>query len=93
MTTERFNVEAKAARPHTVDDLHTMLAHLLEERFHLKVRHEMRQESVWNLVVANGGSKMPVYDPADKDYPLWAHNSPGTRTERCAPPCKVTTRP
>jgi uncharacterized protein (TIGR03435 family) len=69
MTTDRFDIEAKAARPGTVDELHTMLAHLLEERFHLKVRHEMRQESVWNLVVANGGSKMPVHDPSDKDYP------------------------
>jgi len=69
MTTERFDIEAKAARPRTVDDLHTMLAHLLEERFHLTVRREMRQESVLNLVVADGGSKMPVHDPADKDYP------------------------
>src|SRR5262252_7862187 len=69
MTTERFDIEAKAARQRTVDDLHTMLAHLLEERFHLKLRHEMRQESVWNLVLANGGSKMPVHDPEDKDYP------------------------
>lgn len=69
MTTERFDIEAKAARPRTVDDLHTMLAHLLEERFHLTVRRETRQESVLNLVVANGGSKMPVHDPADKDYP------------------------
>jgi len=69
MTTERFDIEAKAARQRTVDDLHTMLAHLLEERFHLKIRRETRQESVWNLVVAKGGSKMPVHDPGDKDYP------------------------
>src|SRR6516164_3461269 len=69
MTTERFDIEAKAARQRTVDDLHTMLAHLLEERFHLKIRRETRQESVWNLVVATGGSKMPVHDPEDKDYP------------------------
>ena len=69
MTTERFDIEAKAARPGTVDELHTMLAHLLEERYHLQVRHEMRQEPVWNLVVADSGSKMPVHDAADKDYP------------------------
>ena len=69
MTTERFDIEARAARPRTVDELHTMLAHLLEERFHLKVRSETRQESVWNLVVANTGSKMPVHDREDKDYP------------------------
>ena len=69
MTTERFDIEAKAAGSHTVDELHWMLAHLLEERFHLLVRHETRQEPVWNLVVANGGAKMPVHDPEDKDYP------------------------
>jgi uncharacterized protein (TIGR03435 family) len=69
ISSERFDIEAKAAAPHTVDELHIMLAHLLEDRFHLTVRREMRQESVWNLVVANGGSKMPVHDPADKDYP------------------------
>ena len=69
MATERFDIEAKAARPATVDELHSMLAHLLEERFHLNIRREMRQESVWNLVAADGGSKMPVHDSADKDYP------------------------
>ena len=66
--TERFDIEAKGARPRTVDELHIMLAHLLEGRFSLKVRHEMRQEPVWNLVLA-GASKMPVHDPEDKDYP------------------------
>jgi uncharacterized protein (TIGR03435 family) len=69
METERFDIEAKADRPHTVDELHTMLAHLLEERFHLEVRRETRQESVWNLTVAEGGFKMPVHDPNDKNYP------------------------
>ena len=67
--TDRFDIEAKATRPRTVDELHIMLQHLLEERFQLKVRHETRQESVWDLVVAKGGSKMPVHDAADKDYP------------------------
>jgi uncharacterized protein (TIGR03435 family) len=69
METERFDIEAKADRPHTVDELHAMLAHLLEERFHLEVRRETRQESVWNMTVAEGGSKMPEHDPADKNYP------------------------
>jgi uncharacterized protein (TIGR03435 family) len=46
-----------------------MLRTLLEERFHLRVRHEPRQESVWSLTVARGGLKMPIHDPEDKDYP------------------------
>jgi uncharacterized protein (TIGR03435 family) len=69
MNTERFDIEAKAARPSTSDELHVMLQHLLEERFHLKVRREKREEPVWALVLDKGGSKMPVHDPADLDHP------------------------
>jgi uncharacterized protein (TIGR03435 family) len=69
LTTDRFDIDAKAARPATAPELHEMLRTLIEERFHLKVRHEPRQESVWNLVVAKGGVKMPAHDPDDKDYP------------------------
>jgi uncharacterized protein (TIGR03435 family) len=69
MEKERFDIEAKADRTRTIDELHTMLAHLLEERFQLQVRRETRQESVWNLTIAEGGSKMPPHDPNDKSYP------------------------
>ncbi len=65
---DRFDIEARAARPRTVDDLHVMLQHLLEERFNLKLRREMREESALALQVAKGGAKMPVHDPGDKDY-------------------------
>src|SRR5580658_6040332 len=63
---DRFDITAKAARPRTSDELHAMLAHLVEERFQLKVRRENRQESVMALVVDKGGSKLPVHDPEDK---------------------------
>jgi uncharacterized protein (TIGR03435 family) len=69
MRTDRFDIAAKAAHPSTPPELHTMLRTLLEERFHLQVRHELRQESVWNLTVTKGGVKMPAHDPDDKDYP------------------------
>ena len=69
MNTDRFDIEAKAARPRTSDELHVMLQHLLEERFHLKLRRETREESVWAMVLDKGGSKMPVHDPADLDHP------------------------
>lgn len=66
MTSDFFDITAKAARPRTSDELHVMLQHLLEERFHLKVRRETRQEPVWALTVDKGGSKMPVHDSEDK---------------------------
>jgi uncharacterized protein (TIGR03435 family) len=69
MNTDRFDIEAKAARPRIPDELHVMLQHLLEERFQLKLRREAREEPVWALVVDKSGSKMPVHDPADLDHP------------------------
>jgi uncharacterized protein (TIGR03435 family) len=65
---DRFDVEARAARQRTTDELHVMLQHLLEERFNLKLRREMREEAALALEVAKGGSRMPVHDPNDKDY-------------------------
>src|ERR1044072_2472398 len=37
---DRFDMNAKADRRCTTDELHTLLQQLLEERFQLKVRHE-----------------------------------------------------
>src|ERR1017187_2627084 len=69
MNTDRFDIEAKAARPSTSDELHLMLQHLLEERFHMKVRREKRDEPVWALVLDKSGSKMPMHDPGVLDGP------------------------
>ncbi len=69
MSSDRFDIEARAGRPRTIDELHVMLQHLLEERFHLKVRPTTREESAWALVIGKGGSKMQVHDPGDKDFP------------------------
>jgi uncharacterized protein (TIGR03435 family) len=69
INTDRYDIEAKASRPSTSDELHVMLQHLLEERFHLKLKHEAHEESVWALVVDKAGSKLPVHDSADLDHP------------------------
>ena len=69
INTDRFDIEAKAARPRTSDELHVMLQHLLEDRFQLQVRREKREEPVWALLVDKSGSKMPVHDAADLDHP------------------------
>jgi uncharacterized protein (TIGR03435 family) len=80
ISTDRFDIEAKAARPGTIDELHLMLQHLLEDRFHLKLRHETREQAVWVLTVDKGGSKMPVHDVTDKDYPPMALTARGHLT-------------
>jgi uncharacterized protein (TIGR03435 family) len=67
--TDRYDLEAKAEHPSTSDELHVMLQHLLEERFHLKLRRESREEPAYLLTAGKGGPKMPVHDAEDKDYP------------------------
>jgi uncharacterized protein (TIGR03435 family) len=67
VNTERFDIEAKASRPRTSDELRVMLQHLLEERFHLTLRRETRDQAVYALVVDKGGSTMPLHNPEDKD--------------------------
>jgi uncharacterized protein (TIGR03435 family) len=69
MNTDTFDMNAKAEKASTVDELHLMLRSLLEERFQLKVHREKREESVLALVVDKGGSKMKVHEPEETDYP------------------------
>ena len=65
VNTDRWNINAKAERRGTSDELHAALARLLEERFQLKVRHESRELPVYILTVDKKGPKLPVHDPAD----------------------------
>ncbi|HEX3747973.1 MAG TPA: TIGR03435 family protein [Bryobacteraceae bacterium] len=65
INSDRWNIEAKADRRGTSDEMHAALARLLEERFHLKIRHETRELPVYLLTVDKQGMKMPVHDPAD----------------------------
>jgi uncharacterized protein (TIGR03435 family) len=69
---ERFDFLAKA--PEGVPDIEMkpMLQSLLKDRFQLIAHTERREMSVYELVVAKGGVKMPVYPgpqpPVEKRY-------------------------
>jgi uncharacterized protein (TIGR03435 family) len=65
INTDRWNIEAKAERRGTSDELHDALARLLEDRFHLKIRRETRELPAYILTVDKNGSKMPLHDAAD----------------------------
>jgi len=65
LTTETFDLEAKADRVCTVDELHTMLQNLLLERFHIKLHRESRDQQGYALVLDKGGPKLTDHDPAD----------------------------
>lgn len=69
--TDRYDVEAKAERSYSLDDLHTMFKNLLADRFGLKFHMVTREGSVYNLVVDKGGPKMkPDGPPEDMQVPV-----------------------
>ena len=80
INSERWNIEAKADRRGTSDELHAALARLLEDRFQLKVRHETRELPVYLLTVDKKGPKMPVHDAADLLHEPFAGNPQGGLT-------------
>jgi uncharacterized protein (TIGR03435 family) len=52
---DRFNIEATAAREASQPEFRLMLQSLLGERFQLQVRHMTREGTVYSLVVGKGG--------------------------------------
>jgi uncharacterized protein (TIGR03435 family) len=59
LTTDRYNIEAKAEDADAdKSDMATMLQSLLADRFKLQLRREMRDFQVYNLVVDKNGPKL-----------------------------------
>ncbi len=69
VATEPFDIEAKSESRHTSEELHDMLARLIEARFQLKIRRETKQLPVYELVIDKSGSKLGEHEPRDLDYP------------------------
>ena len=55
---DEFDLDARAGRPSSRDQLATMLRTLLAERFHLAVHRESKDARVYVLAVAEGGPKI-----------------------------------
>jgi bla regulator protein blaR1 len=58
VTSEGFDIEAKAEHPVTEKELGSMLVSLLIDRFNCSFRRETRQVSGFALTVANGGTRL-----------------------------------
>src|ERR1019366_6961091 len=58
LSTEKFDVEARADHPYSIDDLHTMFQNLLADRFNLKLHKQLRVGPVYVLTIAKSGLKM-----------------------------------
>jgi uncharacterized protein (TIGR03435 family) len=63
LTAQRFDIVAKMPEGATKEQVPQMLQALLAERFKLKVHHESKEQSVYALVVAKGGSKLKASEP------------------------------
>ena len=68
--TNRYDIEAKVAPEDSPkldklngDERRAMFIPLLTERFHLKYHHEMREQSMYALVVAKGGPRLTRGEP------------------------------
>jgi uncharacterized protein (TIGR03435 family) len=71
ITTEGFDVEARADGPHSVDDLHIMYQNLLADRFGLRFHHDVREGNIYALTVDPSGLKLkPNTSPEDDQIPV-----------------------
>jgi uncharacterized protein (TIGR03435 family) len=78
---ERYTIEAKAESPQGYVMMQgPMMQALLEERFKLKIRREIREVPVYNLTVVKGGPKNLQPSKPDSCIALdWDHMPPPTK--------------
>jgi uncharacterized protein (TIGR03435 family) len=71
LSSEMYDLEAKSDQPSTDADLRIMLQHLLEERLHLTLHHEIKQQDGYLLVGDPKGrpDNASWVAPADKFQP------------------------
>lgn len=62
LDSDRFDMNAKAEKPSTVDELHEMLKNLLTEQFKLRLHTETKEMPVYALTVDKGGPKMTPHE-------------------------------
>jgi uncharacterized protein (TIGR03435 family) len=83
LNTDRYDIEAMAAHPNNLDDLHTMFQNLLADEFKLQFHKEIKEGPVYVLSVDKAGSKMAVNNTAE-DFkipivPVGVNEFAGTR--------------
>ena len=66
---ERYDMNAKAERPSTVEDLHLMLKDLLTEQFKLQFHRETKELPVYALMVDKGGPKLQPHEAQNAGDP------------------------
>jgi uncharacterized protein (TIGR03435 family) len=71
LNTDRYDIEARADRAYSVDDLHIMFQNLLADRFNLKFHKETKEGNVYALTLDKSGLKMkPNLSEQDFNIPI-----------------------
>jgi uncharacterized protein (TIGR03435 family) len=71
---DRFDMEAKAEKPSSADELHVMLMNMLVDRLQLKFHHEKKDMQMYALTVDRGGPKLTPHQAANAGEP-WIDES------------------
>ena len=69
LTTDLYDMEAKAEKPSTGDELHVMLLNLLAERMQLKYHREKKDMKMYALTVSKDGSKLTPHEAQNAHDP------------------------
>lgn len=62
LDTDRFDMESRAEKPSSADELHVMLMNMLTDRLHMKFHSEKREMQMYALTVDKDGPKLTSDD-------------------------------
>jgi uncharacterized protein (TIGR03435 family) len=71
---DRYDMEAKAEKPSTSEELRSMLLNLLAERMNLKYHGEKREMAVYALSLGKSGARLTPHEAANSGEP-WIDQS------------------
>jgi bla regulator protein BlaR1 len=70
LESDTFDIDAKASRPTTREQIYLMVQTLLADRFKLRLTREAKEEPVYALLVDKGGPKLKLHEIQDGAQPL-----------------------
>lgn len=78
LETDRFDMDAKAEKPSSADELHVMLMNMLADRLQLKFHHEKKDMQMLALTVDKGSPKLTPHEAASGGDPWIDETAEGT---------------
>lgn len=72
--TDLYDINAKAERPSSIEELHLMLQSLLADRFKLQFHREIKELPIYALMVDKGGAKLQPHEAKSAGDP-WIDNT------------------